>query len=86
MKSLLTPWGPIRYRAEPSGGLQGVLPTNSRIVRQWHYNRANNALVELSVLPQNIAEFMFFAGPRTNCPRWWLRDARATSGSTILTI
>ncbi len=36
-----------------------MLPTNTRIVRQWHYNRDNNEVVELSILHQNIKEYIF---------------------------
>jgi hypothetical protein len=31
-----------------------VLPTNSRTVLRWHYNRDNNELVEFSVWHHNI--------------------------------
>ena len=48
------------------------------IVLKWHHNRDNNEVVEFSVLHEDIREFMFLRNKAL--------EARATSGSTILTI
>jgi hypothetical protein len=37
-----------------------IRPTNSRIMRQLHYDRDNNALVESFILHQNTKEYRFF--------------------------
>ena len=55
-----------------------VLPTNDIIVLKWHHNRDNNEVVEFSILHEDIREFMFLRNKAL--------EARATSGSTILTI
>ena len=55
-----------------------VLPTTDIIVLKWHHNRDNNEVVEFSILHEDIREFMFLRNKAL--------EARATSGSTILTI
>ena len=64
--------------------------TGNIIVRYWHYNRENNEVVELPVAHQSTGKVRINVNQR-----FALKDAadahkaleaRATSGSTILTI
>jgi hypothetical protein len=48
----------LKWSAKVDRG-ECVVPTNNSIVLQWYYNRANNEVVECSVVHQNIGTSCF---------------------------